>query len=391
MRGEVAVIGAGHTVFGEHPDKTYPQLFAEAFWEAIESVDKGIDLKEIRAAFIGTLGSGGSQLGNLSCAITGDLNIVPIPAVRVENACASSGFAFMLGVMSVASGLYDVALVGGVEKMRDVAGLRGRYWLGVSGDTLWERLAGATFPGMYALMATKHMERYGTKPEHLAMVAVKNHYYGADNPKAQFRRRIDVETALRSPIVAAPLRLYDCCPTSDGATAVIMCKSDIAKRYTDLPVYVLGLGAATDYIAVYERDDITTLRATVEASRQAYKVAGIEPKDIDLAEVHDCFTIAEIIAYEDLGFCEKGEGWKLIEERQTYVGGKIPVNVSGGLKAKGHPIGATGTSQVYEVFKQLRNEAKERSRQVPGAEIGLTHNVGGSGGTCVVHIFGVRR
>jgi len=391
MRGDVAVIGAGHTVFGDHPEKTYPQLFAEAFWDAIESVDKGIEPKEIKAAFIGTLGSGGSQLGNLSAAITGDLRLIPIPAIRVENACASSGFAFMLGVTSIVAGLYDVVLVGGVEKMRDVAGLRGRYWLGVSGDTIWERLAGTTFPGMYALIATKHMEQYGTKREHLAMVAVKNHQYGADNPKAQLRRKINVETVLRSPLVAGPLTLYDCCPTSDGATAVIICRSEIAKRYTDTPVYVIGVGAGTDYLAVYEREDLTALKATVVAAEQAYKMAGLEPKDIDLAEVHDCFTIAELVAYEDLRFCKKGEGGKLIEEGQTYIGGEIPVNVSGGLKSKGHPIGATGTSQIYEIFKQLRNEAEERSRQVPDAKIGLTHNVGGSGGTCVVHILSVRR
>jgi len=289
--------------------------------------------------------------------------------------------------MAIMSGVCDVVLAGGVEKMTDIPRDKLRYWLGVSGDTEWERLAGMTFPGVYALMALRHMHQYGTKREHLAMVAVKNHKNGAQNPKAHFQRETTLERALNSPMVAYPLTIFDCCPVSDGASVTILCRADLAKKYTDTPIYVAGFGAGTDRLSLFEREDFTTLMASVLAAKQAYKMAGIEPKDVDVAEVHDCFTIAEIIAYEDLGFCKKGEGAKLIEEGETEIGGRIPVNPSGGLKAKGHPIGATGTGQIYEIVKQLRDEAEKRSRQVSGAEIGLTHNVGGSGGTAVVHIL----
>jgi acetyl-CoA C-acetyltransferase/acetyl-CoA acyltransferase len=387
---KVAIIGVGQTKFGDIIEKGAKELFVEAFTEALNDVDKGIDSNEIQEIYIGNLGVGGGQLGNFSSMIADCVGLSGVPAVRLENACASSGSALRTAVLAVASGVCDVALAGGVEKMNDVPRERLRYWLGVSGDTEWERLAGMTFAGIYALMAVRHMHQYGTKKEHLAMVAVKNHANGADNPKAQFQRAITLDQALKSPIVAYPLTLFDCCPITDGASAVIVCEADIAKKYTDTPVYVLGHGAGTDMLAVFERNDFTTLKATVEASRQAYKMAGIEPKDVDVAEVHDCFTIAEIMAYEDLGFCRKGEGGKLIEEGETKIGGRIPVNPSGGLKSKGHPIGATGTGQAYEIVKQLRGQAVKPSRQVQGAEVGLTHNVGGSGGTAVVHILGIR-
>lgn len=384
---KVAIIGVGQTRFGEFADKGVKELFVEAFLEAINDVDKGIEPKEIKEAYIGNLGVGGIQLGNFSSMAVDQICLHGIPATRVENACASSGFAFRSAVMAVMSGICDVALAGGVEKMTDIPRDKLRYWLGVSGDTEWERLAGMTFPGVYALMALRHMYQYGTKREHLAMVAVKNHRNGAQNPKAHFQRETTLEKVLNSPMVAYPLTIFDCCPVSDGASVAILCRADLAKKYTDMPIYVAGFGAGTDRLSLFEREDFTTLMASVLAAEQAYKMAGIEPKDVDVAEVHDCFTIAEIIAYEDLGFCKKGEGAKLIEEGETEIGGKIPVNSSGGLKAKGHPIGATGTGQIYEIVKQLRGEAEKRSRQVSGAEIGLTHNVGGSGGTAVVHII----
>ncbi len=384
---KVAIIGVGQTRFGEFADKGVKELFVEAFLEAINDVDKGIDPKDIKEAYIGNLGVGGIQLGNFSSMAVDQIGLHGIPATRVENACASSGFAFRSAVMAIMSGVCDVALAGGVEKMTDIPRDKLRYWLGVSGDTEWERLAGMTFPGVYALMALRHMHQYGTKREHLAMVAVKNHKNGAQNPKAHFQRETTLERALNSPMVAYPLTIFDCCPVSDGASVAILCRADLAKKYTDTPIYVAGFGAGTDRLSLFEREDFTTLMASVLAAKQAYKMAGIEPKDVDVAEVHDCFTIAEIIAYEDLGFCKKGEGAKLIEEGETEIGGRIPVNPSGGLKAKGHPIGATGTGQIYEIVKQLRGEAEKRSRQVSGAEIGLTHNVGGSGGTAVVHIL----
>lgn len=385
---EVAVIGVGQSRFGEIIDKYTKELFVEAFMEALNDVDKGIEPQEIDEIYVGSLGVGGGQLGNFSSMIADCIGLPGTPAVRLENACASSGFALRTAVLAVASGACDIALAGGAEKMRDVSFERLRYWLGISGDMEWERLAGMTFPGVYALMAMRHMHEHGTTREQLAMIAVKNHKNGADNPKAQFQRAIKLDQALNAPMVAYPLTLFDCCPTTDGASAVILCRADIAKRYTDTPIYVLGHGAGTDTLAVFQRKELTSLKAAAEASKQAYKMAGIEPEDIDVAEVHDCFTIAEIMAYEDLGFCKKGEGGKLAEEGQTEIGGKIPVNSSGGLKSKGHPIGATGTGQAYEIVNQLRGEAIKRSRQVANAEIGLMHNVGGSGGSAVVVVFG---
>lgn len=384
---KVAVIGVGQTQFGELIDKGHRELLSDAFNEAVNDVTKGLDPKEIQAAFIGSLGCGGAQLGNLSGLAVESMGLVGIPAVRLENACASSGYAFMLAAMAVSLGQCDVALACGVEKMRDVSGERGRYWLGVSGDTEWERLAGMTFPGNYALIATRHMHEYGTTREQLAMVSVKNHKNGADNPKAQFQRPITMETALKSMMIAYPLTLFDCCPTTDGGSAAIVCRTDLAKKYTDAPVYVAGYGAGSDYLAVHTRKDPTTLMATVIAAKQAFAMADLKPKDVDVAEVHDCFTIAEICAYEDLGFCKKGEGGKFVEKGYTQIGGKIPVNPSGGLKSKGHPIGATGTGQIYEIVKQLRGETVKRSRQVSDAEVGLAQNVGGSGASAVVSIL----
>lgn len=338
---------------------------------------------------MGTLGVGGGQLGNFAAAVGDATGLTGIPITRVENACSSSGFAFRSAFLAVASGACDIALACGVEKMRDLPPDRLRYWLGVSGDTEWERLAGMTFAGVYALMAQRHIYQYGTKEEQLHMVAVKNHKYGADNPKAHLRRAITLEQATKSAAICHPLRLFDCCPTSDGASAAILCDAAKAKKFSDSPVRVLGSGAATDRLALFQREDFTVLRASVSAAKQAYAMAKLEPRDVNLAEVHDCFTIAEVMAYEDLGFCKKGEGGKLIEEGQTYLGGRIPVNASGGLKAKGHPIGATGVGQIYEITKQLRGEVEKSSRQVPNAKIGLAHNVGGSGATAVVHILGV--
>lgn len=385
---QVAIVGVGQTKFGDHPDLGAGDLFAQAFNEAVVDADKGFDPKLIQEAYVGTLGVGGGQLGNFAAVVGEATKITGIPITRVENACASSGFAFRSAFLAIASGICDVALAGGVEKMRDLAPDRLRYWLGVSGDTEWERLAGMTFAGVYALMAQRHIHQYGTKEEQLHMVAVKNHKYGADNPKAQLQRAITLDQANKSASVSHPLRLFDCCPTSDGASAAILCDAEMARKFTGTPIRILGVGAGTDRLALFRREDFTTLKATAYAARQAYDMAGLKPRDISLAEVHDCFTIAEIMAYEDLGFCKKGEGGKLIEEGQTYIGGQIPVNVSGGLKAKGHPIGATGVAQIYEITNQLRGKTDKKTRQVPNARIGLAHNVGGSGATATVHILG---
>jgi acetyl-CoA C-acetyltransferase len=258
-------------------------------------------------------------------------------------------------------------------------------YLAMASDFPFEQWQGMTFPGLYALMATAHMHDYGTTEKDLALVAVKNHYHGSLNPKAHIQKEITLETALNARVVAWPLRLYDCSLITDGASCLILTKPELAKKYNDTPVHIIGSGQASDTIGLYERESFTSLTAAKIAARQAYEMADVKPLDVSVAEVHDCFTIAELIAYEDLGFCRIGESSKLIEKGETKLGGRIPVNTSGGLKSKGHPVGATGTAQAYEVYLQLTGQADKR--QVKDAQIGLTHNVGGSGATATVHIY----
>ncbi len=258
-------------------------------------------------------------------------------------------------------------------------------YLAMASDYPFEQWHGITFPGLYALMATAHMHRYGTTEAQMAAVAVKNHYHGILNPKAQMQKEITLETALASRLVASPLKLYDCSLITDGASCAVLTTPALAKRFTDQPVYIIGTGQASDTIGLYERQTLTSLSAAKLATQKAYQMAQVTPDDVDVAEVHDCFTIAEIIAYEDLGFCKPGEGGKLAESGETRLGGRLPVNPSGGLKAKGHPVGATGTAQAYEIYLQLTGQAERR--QVKDAKTGLTHNVGGSGATATVHIY----
>jgi acetyl-CoA C-acetyltransferase len=258
-------------------------------------------------------------------------------------------------------------------------------YLAMASDYPFEQWNGITFPGLYALMATAHMHDYGTTERQLAEVAVKNHYHGSMNPKAQMQKEITLETVLSSRIVAWPLKLYDCSLITDGASCLILTKPEIAGRYTETPIQIVGSGQASDTIGLYERASFTSLEAAKIAAKEAYEMAETKPTDINVAEVHDCFTIAEIIAYEDLGFCRPGDGGKLAENGETKLGGRIPVNTSGGLKAKGHPVGATGTGQAYEIYLQLTGRAGKR--QVKDAQIGMTHNVGGSGATATVHIY----
>ncbi|MBI4257608.1 MAG: thiolase domain-containing protein [Thaumarchaeota archaeon] len=387
MKRLAAIVGAGQTRFGDHPDLSVKELFAEAYREALGSVDKGLDAKKIKALYVGTLGVGGYQIGNVSAALADHVGLRDVAAFRVENACASSSFALLSAVQGILSSQYDVVLVAGVEKMRDMSSDRAKYWLGVSGDTEYERLAGMTFAGHYAIMATRYMHEHSVDKKYLSMIAVKNHYNGSLNPKAQFQKAISLEEALKAPSLAYPLNLYDACPTSDGASVLIVVKAELAKKFTDTPVYVTGFGAGSDTLALHDREDLTGLRATRMAADQAYQLARIKSGDIDFAEVHDCFTIAEIMAYEDLGFAKRGKGWLLADDGSTKLSGRIPVNPSGGLKAKGHPIGATGAAQTYEIFHQLRGTADNPSRQVKGAEMGLSHNVGGSGATATVFIY----
>jgi len=383
---EVAVIGVGMTKFGELWDRSFRQLIAEAGSKAI--FDAGIEGKDIDALYIGSMSSGrfvGQEHVGALVADAAGFSHLHIPATRVEGACASGGLAVRQGYLSIASGMHDIVVVGGIEKMNDVAGVSAVETLATAADQEWEAFFGATFPGLYAMIATRHMHDYGTTKEQLAQVAVKNHANGAKNPYAQYRFEITVEQVMSATPVAHPLGLLDCSPVSDGAAAIVLCAMDKAKRYTDKPVKIIGSGQASDTLPLHGRRDITTLDATVYAAKMAYKQANLTPKDIDVAEVHDCFTIAEICAIEDLGFVEKGEGGRAIEDKITTLDGEIPVNTSGGLKAKGHPVGATGVAQVVEIVEQLRGEADKR--QVKDARIGLTHNVGGSGATCVVHIL----
>lgn len=386
MRPLAAIVGAGCTRFGDRLDAGLKELFVEAWREAVGSVDKGLDPKRVREGFIGSMSSSGHQIANLAGSLMEQVGLRGLPAVKVENACASGSYALRMGLHALAAGA-DLVLVGGVEKMREVSGWDSRRWLGVGGDTENERFHGLTFPGVFALMARRHMEEFGTKPEHFAAAAVKNHANAAENPKAALRNKITVEDALRAPRVAAPLGLYDCCPAADGAAALLVCRPELAKEFTDTPVYVAGQGAATDTLAFVHRKSVTTLEATVAASREAYRQAGTSAKEVDLAEVHDCFTPSEIVACEDLGFCEKGQGGPYVASGATALDGDVPVNASGGLKAKGHPIGATGVGQLYEVWTQLRGAAGKR--QVKGAEIGLTHNMGGFGVACAVTVLRV--
>lgn len=380
----VAIIGVGMTKFGEHWEKGLRDLTLEAGLKAIE--DAGVGGKDIEAGYVGNM-AGGSFAGqeHLGALLADYMGLNPIPMTRVEGACASGGMAVRQGFMAVASGMHDVVVVGGVEKMTDIGTEETTKVLGGAGDQEWELFLGATFPGLYAIMATRYMYEFGAKEEHLAMVAVKNHKHGSLNPYAQYQNEITVETVMNSKMIADPLKMFDSSPITDGAAAVVLAPLERAKEFSDTPIEIAASTQASDSLALNNRKSLTSIEATRVAAKKAYDMAGITPKDVDFAEVHDCFTIAELLAIEDLGFFEKGQGYKAVEEGLTYLGGKMPINTSGGLKACGHPVGATGVKQMVEAVWQLRGEGG--NRQVAGAEIGLTHNVGGSGATAVVHIL----
>ena len=383
---DVAIIGVGMTQFGELWDRSLRSLGIEAGAAAVN--DANIEGDDIDALYVGTMSSGRfvrqEHMGPIIAEYSGLLGN-HIPATRVESACASGGLALRQALLSITSGAHDIVVVGGAEKMTDVSGTLATDTLAMAADQEWESFFGMTFPGLYAMMARRHMHEHGTTKEQLAHVAVKNHANGALNPKAHFGREITMESALRSSIVAEPLGLLDCSPVSDGGAAVVLCAMERAKDYTDKPVKIIGSGQASDTIALHNRRDICTTDATIWAAKRAFKMAGKTTKDIDFVEVHDCFTINEIIATEDLGFFKKGEGGKAVEEGRTKRDGEIPVNVSGGLKSKGHPVGATGIAQAVEATMQLRGDAGRRQLKDP--RIGMTHNVGGSGASCAVHIF----
>ncbi len=383
-RVPAAIVGAGHTRFGGLADGPRA-LLKSVVDRARASVDRGLSGGGIDAVFLATLGFGGWQIGNASAVLAEAAGIVGVPVTRVENACASGGYALRAAADAVGSGRSKLALVVGLEKMTDVPNARRRYWLGVSGDTEWERLSGLTFAGVYGLLAARYIADHPDAREALAEVAVKNHRHGLANPNAQFRKAITREAVLAAPKVADPLGLLDCCPVSDGAAAVVIAPSDEAHRYTDTPVHIVGTGAGSDHLAVQDRPDPTHFAATRRAADEAFRHAPFDRRSLSLIEVHDCFTIAELIALEDLGFAEPGGAVRLTLDGSTARTGRWPVNVDGGLKAKGHPIGATGVSQAYEGFVQVRAQAGER--QVPGAERALLHNVGGSGASATVTLL----
>lgn len=380
---EVGVVGVGITKFGVRSDASLRELAFEAVKDALEHCN--LTIKDVDALVCGVWSDEASKAASPSLQIADYLGILPKPSYRVEAACATGSAAIRSAWALIKSGIHDIVLVVGVEKMTEHITSEMVEIIGKTGDVFWEYPFGITFPGYYALMARAHMKEFGTTREQLAMVAVKNHRNAINNPIAHFRKEISIDTVLTSKMISDPLTLYDCSPITDGAAAVVLASAEKAKKITDVPIWLCGLGAASDHHSILNRRRLTGIDAVIYASREAYRMAKIEPKDVDVAEVHDCFTIAEIIAYEDLGFCEEGRGGKLVEDGETEINGRIPVNVDGGLKAKGHPIGATGVAQVVEIVKQLRGEAQ--GRQVSGAKIGLTHNVGATGQSVYVHIY----
>jgi acetyl-CoA C-acetyltransferase len=377
---EVAIVGAGMTRFGELWQSSLRQMFAEAALQALEQA--GAD--HLDAIYVGNMSAGGfvaqEHLGPLMAA---EIGMSGVPAARVESACASGGIALRSAFLDVASGASDLVLASGVEKMND--GAEVTDVLAYASDQELEAYHGITFPGLYAMIARAHMAKHGTTEEDLAWVAVKNHRHGAKNPKAQFRREFTVEQVLGSSMVAEPLRLLHCSPVSDGAAALLLCPLDQAKKYTDRPVKIIGSGLATGTMTLAEREDPAFLDAVKLSAERAYKMADLGPGEIQFGEVHDCFAIAEICCIEALGLVEPGQGGGAAREGLTALGGRVPVNTSGGLKSKGHPVGATGIAQAIEVFEQLRGESGER--QVKGADVGLAQNMGGSGASSVVHIL----
>ena len=408
----VAIVGVGMSKFGAFPDKTSRDLFVEAYQELKQSVQKGFEPQDIEAFYMGNFSSDHFEnQGHLAPIVASWVGLSPVESTRIEDACASGGVALRQGILAITSGAVDVVLVGGLEKMTDLPGAKVTDALALAADSMFEVPAGFTFPGFYAAMASAYIDQYQADPDALLRVGIKNHQNGSLNEKAQFNQSIPevmekkkskaeqrglpvpewedemafMKDPKANPMIAWPLRLFDCSPVSDGAAAVLLVSEELAAKYTDTPIFVIGSGQASDG-ALAERESLSNIPAAVEAARQAYEMAGIGPDDIDFAEVHDCFTIAEIMASEDLGFFPHGEGWKAAMEGRTARDGSHPINPSGGLKAKGHPVGASGVGQVVEVWKQLNGIAGER--QLRGnLKYGLAHNVGGTGQTCSVHIF----
>jgi len=371
---DVAIVGVGQSVFSRKCGVSIRELCFEAYTEAMEGLD--ITNSDIDASIICSAPEYDKQRSP-SGSISEYLELTPKPTFYVESVCSSSSTGLRVAWSLIKSGLHRVVAVIGFQKMSELTSREAAERMSRGGDIIWESPFGITMPAGYAMYARAHMAKYGTTEEHLAKIRVKNASYGAKNLKATYRKEVTLEDVLGSEVIASPLKKFDCCANADGSSCIIVASGDVAKRITKIPVWIIGLGAATDTMTMSGRKLLTGLRCTQEAAKQAYGMAGVKPEDIDVAEVHDCFTIAEMMAYEDLGFAKPGEGSRLIDEKRTYIGGKIPVNVDGGLLSKGHPIGATGGSQIRTIVRQLRGQASEA--QVKGAEIGLVHNIGGIG------------
>lgn len=382
MTNKVCVLGAGSTKYGKL-DESIIEIALNASKDAIESA--GITPKDIQAGYISNVFGVADKQVHMAPVIMSNLGIPHVPGLTIESACGSGSVMLREAYANIAAGFYDCVLALGVEKITHTGTTQSTTLFSYCSDFFYEGGNGATFPGLFASIARAYMTTHKANEEDLAYVAVKNHENGILNPKAHVRKKITVDDVMKSPVVASPLKLYDCCPFSDGASAVILCNEEFAKKSRKPYVEVIGSGRGASPAAVQAREDITTIPSTISAAKQAYKMAGITPKDIDFAEVHDCFTIAEIIDIEDLGFFPKGTAAHAVTEGATKINGEIPINPSGGLKSKGHPIGATGVGQVVEVFEQFTGKAGERT--VKNAETALTHNFGATGASAAVHIF----
>ncbi len=411
---KVALVGAGMSKFGRHfPNKRNPDLWIDAWLDAVSRVDNGIESKDIDACYVGNYSSDlFNHQGHLGPQLANLVGLTPKPAPRFEGACASSGIALRQAVIAIAAGVHDVIAVSGVECMTELPTTGVTDVLATASDSLFEYPAGATFPGLYGTLASAHMHKYGTTIEDLMRVGIKNHENGRENPYAQMQQSIkemmdskkarlekegkdipdwkdefDFLKSRSNPMIAYPLRLFDCSLITDGAACLFLAADNVAKKFTDTPIWITGTGQGSAALSLHDRDDLSSFIASREATRQAYQMSGLKPKDIQICEVHDCFTIAEIVALEDLGFYERGKAVEAIRNGETKRDGVLPINTSGGLKSKGHPVGATGAAHAVEIFKQMRGIA-ERNRQVKfDVEKAMTHNLGGSGGTCVVHIY----
>lgn len=379
---KVGIIGVGMTDVGEHWESGLRDLGAEAGLKALK--DARVPGKEIESLYLGNMSAGKFVGQEHVAALTADqCGLNPIEASRVEAACASGSAAFRSAYLAVAAGENEVSVAGGAEKMTDLTTAQVTNTLMGAGDEETEGFAGLTFPGLYALMARRYMYKYDLPRDVLSLIPVKNHRLGANNPHAQYQREISVESVKKSPLTADPLRLFDCSPVSDGAAAVVIASENYIEEHDLAAIWVKGSVQKSAPLALHDRDSLTSISSIRKAAQEIYERAEVTPEDIDLAELHDCFSIAELIAYEDLGFCPRGEAAEMIKNKENDIGGRLPINTDGGLKV-GHPVGATGIKQIIEVVKQLRREA---NNQIEDAELGLTENIGGSGATAVLHLL----